>query len=133
MQSAINIESVDKYIASFPEPTGKLLKEMREIILKNAPEAEEYIGYQMPAYKLHGVLAYFAGYKHHIGFYPSTSGIENFKEELSVYKGAKGSVQFPLDKPLPVKLITRIIKFRVKENIDKSRLKQLSMKSGTGK
>jgi uncharacterized protein YdhG (YjbR/CyaY superfamily) len=77
----------------------------------------------MPAYKLNGILVWFAGYKNHIGFYPMASGIETFKKELSVYKGAKGSVQFPLNKPIPLALITKIVKFRVKENLEKAKNK----------
>lgn len=116
---------VDEYIATFPPPTQELLEQMRSTILKAAPGVEEVIGYKMPAYRLHGVLLYFAGYKAHIGFYPSGSGIEAFKKELSVYKGAKGSVQFPLDQPLPVALITKIVKLRVKENLEKAKEKEL--------
>ncbi len=116
---------VDRYIADFPPPTQELLEQMRHTILKAAPGAEEVIAYKMPAYRLHGVLMYFAGYKGHIGFYPSGSGIEAFKKELSVYKGAKGSVQFPLDKPLPLALITKIVKLRVKENLEKAKEKEL--------
>lgn len=108
---------VDEYIARFPSGTKKLLRQMRSAIRKTAPGAEEVISYQMPAYKLNGMLVFFAGYEHHIGFYPSGSGIAAFKKELSVYKGAKGSVQFPLDKPLPLQLITRIVKLRVAENL----------------
>jgi uncharacterized protein YdhG (YjbR/CyaY superfamily) len=114
------ITTVDQYIASFPGPTKKLLKQVRATILKTCPEAEEQISYQMPAYKYLGVLAYFAGYKNHIGFYPTALGIEKFKKELSIYKGAKGSVQFPLDQPLPLKLIADIISFRVKQNLQKA-------------
>ncbi len=116
---------IDRYIADFPAPTQGLLEQMRHTILKAAPGAEEVIGYKMPAYRLHGVLVYFAGYKGHIGFYPSGSGIEAFKKELSVYKGAKGSVQFPLDQPLPIALITKIVKLRVKENLEKAKEKEL--------
>lgn len=104
---------------------------MRDAILKAAPDAEEVIGYKMPAYRLQGVLLYFAGYKGHIGFYPSGSAIEAFKQELSVYKGAKGSVQFPLDKPLPVSLITKMVKLRVKENLEKA--KEKALKQGAKK
>ncbi len=118
---------IDQYIAGFPTPTQELLEQMRSTILKAAPGAEEIIGYKMPAYRLHGVLLYFAGYKAHIGFYPSGSGIEAFKKELSVYKGAKGSVQFPLDKPLPVALIKKIVKLRVKENLEKAKEKEMKM------
>ncbi len=116
---------IDHYIAAFPPPTQNLLEQMRSTILKAAPGAEEVIGYKMPAYRLHGVLVYFAGYKGHIGFYPSGSGIASFKKKLSVYKGAKGSVQFPLDQPLPVSLITKIVKLRVKENLEKAKEKEL--------
>lgn len=120
---------VDRYIAAFPPPTQNLLEQMRSTILKAAPGVEEVIGYKMPAYRLHGVLVYFAGYKGHIGFYPSGSGIAAFKKELSVYKGAKGSVQFPLDEPLPVSLITKIVKLRVKENLEKAKEKELKKSS----
>lgn len=115
---------VDRYILAFPPSTQELLEQMRSAILKAAPGAEEVIGYKMPSYRQHGVLLYFAGYKGHIGFYPSGSGIEAFKKELSVYKGAKGSVQFPLDKALPLALITKIVKFRVKENLEKLKEKE---------
>ncbi len=124
---------IDHYIADFPPPTRELLEQLRSTILKAAAGAEEVIGYKMPAYRLHGVLLYFAGYKGHIGFYPSGSGIEAFKKELSVYKGAKGSVQFPLDKPLPVALITKIVKFRVKENLEKAKEKELKKRAGKKK
>jgi uncharacterized protein YdhG (YjbR/CyaY superfamily) len=111
--------NVDSYIASFPEHTREWLQQMRNIIKAAAPNAEETISYQMPAYKLNGMLVYFAGYKNHIGFYPTASGIAAFQKELSVYKGAKGSVQFPLDKPLPGTLIRKIVKFRLKQNMEK--------------
>lgn len=120
---------VDRYIAAFPPPTQNLLEQMRSTILKAAPGVEEVIGYKMPAYRLHDVLVYFAGYKGHIGFYPSGSGIAAFKKELSVYKGAKGSVQFPLDEPLPISLITKIVKLRVKENLEKAKEKELKKSS----
>jgi len=116
--------NVDQYIAAFPVETQKLLTQVRETIRKIAPEAEEVISYQMPAYKLNGMLVYFAGYKNHIGFYPTGSGIQAFKKELSVYKGAKGSVQFPLDKPLPIALISEIVKFRKIENLQKAEAKK---------
>lgn len=114
---------VDAYIAGFPKPTQTLLKKIRAVIRKAAPEAEEGIGYQMPAYKFHGPLVYFAGYDHHIGLYPGAAGIANFKKEVASYKTAKGSVQFPLDKPLPVDLVARIVAFRVKENGVKAKAK----------
>lgn len=108
---------VDEYIAGFPKETQTLLKQLRAAIMKAAPGAEEVISYQMPAYRYNGMLVYFAGYKNHIGFYPGAAGIEAFKKELSTFKGAKGSVQFPLEKPLPVQLITKIVAFRVKQNL----------------
>jgi uncharacterized protein YdhG (YjbR/CyaY superfamily) len=114
---------IDNYIAGFHESTQKLLEQLRETIRKAAPEAEEVISYKMPAFKLKGILVYFAGYKNHIGFYPGASGIEAFKKDLSGYKGAKGSVQFPLDKPLPLRLITRIVKFRVIEDLQRAKTK----------
>jgi uncharacterized protein YdhG (YjbR/CyaY superfamily) len=118
-----NFKNVAEYISLFPENVRPLLQQMHVTILKAAPKAEEVISYQMPAYKYFGILVYFAGYKNHIGFYPTASGIEVFKKELSVYKGAKGSVQFPLDKPLPVSLITKIVKFKLKENVEKEKSK----------
>jgi len=119
----IETNDIDKYIAGFPEHTRKLLQQLRATIRKSAPDAEEVINYRMPAYRLHGMLVYFAGYKNHIGFYPTSLGIEAFKNELALYKGAKGSVQFPLDKPLPIELIMKIIKFRVRENQEKAKNK----------
>lgn len=116
-------DTIDEYIASFPAETQILLEQMRSIIQKAAPKAEECISYQMPAYKLHGALVYFAGYQKHIGFYPTSSGIRVFQDEISNYKNSKGAVQFPLDKKLPVALITKIVKYRVKENIEKASLK----------
>lgn len=125
------INDVDKYIAGFPPSTQKIMEQLRATIMKAAPEAEEVISYQMPAYKYHGMLVYFAGYKSHIGFYPTPSGIEKFKEELSVFKGAKGSVQFPLDKPLPLQLIAKIVAFRVKDNLEMAELKSIKKKLKT--
>lgn len=116
--------NVDFYIAGFPEKVKERLLELREIIRKAAPEAKEVISYQMPAYKFHGMLAYFAGYKKHIGFYPTGSGIENFKQKLTAYKTSKGTVQFPLDQPLPAELITEIVKFRIAENLERENVKR---------
>ncbi len=115
-------ENVDEYINSFPKETQKYLKQMRAAIKKAAPKAEEGIGYKMPAYKLNDrPLVYFAGYAKHIGFYATPTGHKEFKKELSVYKEGKGSVQFPLDEPLPIALITKIVKFRVQENLAKAK------------
>lgn len=116
-------DNVDMYINGFSTNIQKLLKQLRTIIVKAAPEAEEVLSYHMPAYKYHGMLLYFAAHTQHIGFYPMPSAIETFKEELSVYKTTKGSVQFTQDKPLPVKLITRIVIFRMKENLVKAEMK----------
>ncbi|MBK7761795.1 MAG: DUF1801 domain-containing protein [Bacteroidetes bacterium] len=117
----IKFQNVDDYIASFPDETQVLLIQMRATILKAAPKALEGISYGMPAYKFHGVLVYFAGYKKHIGFYPSTSGIANFQQEIAMFKNSKGAIQFPLSKPLPLKLVTTITKFRAAENLAKTR------------
>lgn len=114
---------VDAYIAGFPKSTQALLNKIRAVIRKAAPGAEEGIGYRIPAYKFHGPLVYFAGYDHHIGFYPGAAGIAHFKKEAAAYKSAKGTVQFPLDKPLPVDLVARIVAFRVQENGLKAKAK----------
>ena len=110
------VKSIDDYIRSFPAPARKKLRELRAVINKLAPEAEEKISYRIPAFFLNGALVYFAAYEGHIGFYPTASGIRAFKAEISKYKHAKGSVQFPLTEPLPVALIKSIVKFRVEEN-----------------
>ncbi len=111
---------IDKYIVASPANVQKILQQVRETIRKAAPQAEETINYGIPTFKLNGNLVHFAAFKNHIGFYPAPSGIEAFKKELSAYKGAKGSVQFPLDQPMPLALITKIVKFRVKENMKKA-------------
>lgn len=116
-------ESIDDYIATFPTEVQEILKTLRQVIREAAPDAKEKISYQMPAFVLHGNLVYFAAYKKHIGFYPGASGVEAFKAELSEYKGAKGSVQFPIGKPLPYELISRIVTFRIAENIKKAEAK----------
>ena len=117
-------KDTDEYIAGFPKEVQTLLEQVRAIIKKAAPKAEEVISYGMPAFKLNGMLVWFAAYRNHIGFYPKVSGIESFKKELSIYKGAKGSVQFPVDKPLPLGLITKIVKFRVTENLQNAKMKK---------
>lgn len=116
--------SVDEYISSFSGETKNLLIQLRETIQMAAPGAEEKTSYGMPVYKMKGVLVYFAAWKNHIGFYPSVSGIESFKRELSAYPISKGTVQFPLDKPLPLGLIEKIVQFRVYENLKKAELKK---------
>ena len=120
---ANNISDMDSYIASFPEDIQPMLQQLRATIKKAAPESQEVISYQMPAFKYHGILVYFAAYKNHIGFYPTGSGIEAFKNEISSYKGGKGTLRFPFTKPLPLDLVFRIIEYRVKENKAKAELK----------
>lgn len=112
-----SFSSIDAYIASFPKEIQAILESLRATVRAVAPDAEEKISYQMPTFALHGNLVHFAAFKNHIGFYPAPSGIEEFKQELSKYKGAKGSVQFPIDEPLPMDLIRRIVQFRVAENL----------------
>jgi uncharacterized protein YdhG (YjbR/CyaY superfamily) len=116
----VGFNSIDEYIATFPEETQKILEDLRATIKAAAPDADERISYQMPTFALEGNLVHFAAWKNHIGFYPTSSGTQAFKKELSIYKGAKGSVKFPIDKPLPLKLISRIVKFRVAENQKKA-------------
>lgn len=111
--------TIDEYMATFPEEIQKLLKELRTTIKAAAPDAEEKISYQMPTFFLNGNLVHFAAHKNHIGFYPTPAGIQAFKDELSIYASSKGAVQFPLDKPMPLKLISKIVKFRVAENLKK--------------
>ena len=115
--------NIDEYVADFPAGVREDLEAIRATIRKAAPDAEETISYQMPAFILEGNLVYFAAFKKHIGFYPRTTAIRKFKKELAAYEGAKGSVRFPLDKPIPIGLITRIVKFRVKENLDRAKAK----------
>jgi uncharacterized protein YdhG (YjbR/CyaY superfamily) len=116
---ATTTETIDTYIASFPKDVQAILQTLRKTIRASAPQAKECIKYGIPTFTLHGNLVHFGGYKHHIGFYLAPSGIEAFKKELSVYKTAKGSIQFPLDKPLPLALIKKIVALRVRENTEK--------------
>jgi uncharacterized protein YdhG (YjbR/CyaY superfamily) len=115
------MEKIDQYISGFPEEIQEILQRMREAIRQAAPEAEETISYGIPTFKLNGNLVHFAGYQNHIGFYPGTSGIQAFAKEFKGLNQAKGSVQFPLDKPIPYALIKRVVKFRVKENTGKAK------------
>ena len=114
---------IDAYISGYPEAIRKLLQEIRDTIKKAAPQAEEVISYGMPAFRQNGMLVWYAAFKNHIGFYPIPSGIEAFKDELSAFNGTKGSIHFPLDKPLPVDLISRIVSFRLTENMIKESAK----------
>jgi uncharacterized protein YdhG (YjbR/CyaY superfamily) len=117
-------KSIDEYVDKFPESVRERLEKIRATIQRAAPKAEETISYGIPAFKLNGLLVWFAAFKGHIGFYPRKSAIIAFQEELSVYKGAKGSVQFPFDEPLPIGLVSRIVKFRVKENLASNKKRQ---------
>lgn len=114
-------ENVDQYIERFPPDVRDLLEQMRKTIRAAAPNAEESISYAIPSYKLNGILVHFAAFSKHIGFYPGAGGIAAFAEELAGYKTSKGTVQFPIGRPLPVKLVSQIVKFRVKQNLEKSR------------
>ena len=116
--------NINEYLMDFPEETQILLEQVRATIQKAAPAAEEKISYGIPTFYLKGNLVHFAGYKHHIGFYPGATGIKAFQKEISSYKNAKGSVQFPLDKPMPLALITKIVKYRVKQNLEKAKTKK---------
>jgi uncharacterized protein YdhG (YjbR/CyaY superfamily) len=116
-------KTIDDYIAGFPAEIQEILKILRATIRKAAPAAEEKISYQMSTFTLKGNLVHFAAFKNHIGFYPVPSGIEAFRDELSGYHQGRGSVQFPIDKPLPLSLITQIVKFRVQENLEKAAAK----------
>lgn len=116
---AIKPESIDEYIAGFPEDIKGILQEIRTLIQKTIPEATEKISYGMPTFYLNGNLVHFAAYKNHIGFYPTPSGLEAFKEAVSKYKHSKGAVQFPIDKPMPLELIVQIVKYRRLINLGK--------------
>jgi uncharacterized protein YdhG (YjbR/CyaY superfamily) len=116
-------KTIDEYIAGFPPDVQAILQEIRRTIREAAPEAQEAIKYRMPTFTLKGNLVHFAAFKKHIGLYPTPTGVEEFKNELSAYKGAKGSVQFPLDKPIPYGLISRIVRFRVGETLRRAQVK----------
>ncbi len=115
----LNYKTVDEYINIFPKNVQDKLLQMRRAIKEAAPEAEEKISYRMPAYFKNGPLVYFAAFKSHIGFYPTASGTEAFKEEFMPYKSGKGSVQFPMGEPLPIELVKRVVKFKIEDNAKK--------------
>jgi uncharacterized protein YdhG (YjbR/CyaY superfamily) len=115
--------TIDQYIAGYPREVEAVLRKLRQTIRKAAPEAGEAIKYGIPTFTLNGNLVHFGGFKNHVSFFPTSKGIEQFKKELSAYEGSKGTVRFPLDKPIPYGLISRIVKFRVKSNLQKSLLK----------
>ena len=121
-------ETVDQYIAAFPADVKTRMQQIRKTIKAAAPKANELISYQMPGYKYFGMLVYFAAFKNHIGFYPGAGGVLEFYKELSSFRSAKGSVQFPHDRPIPFEIISKIVKFRVKQNEEK-----ISLKKSNGK
>ena len=116
----------DEYISSQPEKVREGLQQIRQIVKDVSPEAEEVISYQMPAFKFHGILLYYAAFKNHFSIFPKTDAIVTFKEKLKGYEVTKGTIHFPYGKPLPTELISEIVKFRVKENLDKKQLKELA-------
>ncbi|QJD84582.1 iron chaperone [Cohnella herbarum] len=122
-------ESIDHYISHFPPEVREILRTLRKVIRDAAPDAKEKISYQMPTFEQQGNLVHFAAYKNHIGFYPGANGIHEFQPELAGYKGAKGSVQFPIDKPLPYELIRRIVQFRIVDNRRRAEAKTAKQKS----
>ena len=117
-------KEIDKFIAAYPEEVQAVLNKVRATIREAAPGAEETINYGIPTFTLNGNLVHFSAFKTHIGFYPTPSGVEKFKKDLAKYEGAKGSVKFPLDQPIPYELIEKIVKFRVKENLAKAEAKK---------
>lgn len=121
-------KEVSSYIANCPVMVQEVLEKLRSTIREAAPEAEEMISYKMPAYKYHGMLVYFAAFKNHIGFYATPTGHKEFEKELAPYKQGKGSVQFPLNQPMPLLLIAKIVKFRVQENLTNFKNKENSKK-----
>lgn len=123
-KECVSHKNIDDYIASFPPDIQAILEKIRTTVRKAAPDAEESITYRIPTFALKGNLVHFGAFKKHIGFYPTPSGIEKFKDELAVYEHAKGSVKFPLDQPIPYNLIAKIVKFRVKENLTNAKEKR---------
>jgi uncharacterized protein YdhG (YjbR/CyaY superfamily) len=120
-ESEKRIDTIDDYIKKYPSDVQATLKKIRQAIKESAPAAREAIGYGMPTFKLNGNLVHFAAYKNHIGFYPTSSGIAAFEKELNPYKTSKGAVQFPIDEPIPYDLIKKIVKYRVKEQNEKTK------------
>lgn len=118
-------QSVDDYVSSQPAGISEKLQSLRAVIKQEAPEAQELISYNMPAYKLKGVLLYFGVHSHHIGFYPTPSAIDKFSKALAAYQTSKGAIQFPAEDPLPLELVSKIVRFRVKENLEKAKSKAL--------
>lgn len=122
--STIKFKTVDEYMSTVQEDVVGVLLKLRQTIKQAAPEAEELISYNIPAFRFHGILVMYAAYKSHIGFYPTPFVIESFKDQLDGYKISKGAIQFPLDKPLPVNLINDMVRFKIEDNLEKERLKK---------
>jgi uncharacterized protein YdhG (YjbR/CyaY superfamily) len=122
--TSTKFKTVDEYLSSLPANTKGILEEVRKAIKQAAPQAEELISYNMPAFTLHGRLVYYAAFKNHVGFYPVSSAIKAFQSELSDYKTSKGTIQFPIERPIPYGVITKIVKFRVRENLEKAKVKK---------
>ncbi len=118
----MNINSIDEYIAGFPEETQKILQEIRAAIKAFVPDAEEHISYKMPAFKVNGrYFIHFSAWKNHIGMYPIPAGNEAFQKQIEPYRSAKSSLNFPLDKPMPIQLIGKVVKFRIAENLQRTK------------
>jgi uncharacterized protein YdhG (YjbR/CyaY superfamily) len=128
MQTALKFKTVDEYLSAFTGDTRGLLEKLRTTIRQAAPRAEELVSYNMPAFRLHGVLVYYAAYKAHIGFYPTSSPIRVFKNELEGYKTSKGAIRFPIQDGIPVALVKKIVKFRINENLEKMKAKEIRKK-----
>ncbi|MZQ80707.1 hypothetical protein GQF01_00870 [Paenibacillus sp. 5J-6] len=121
MKEKISYTSIDEYIAAFPPEIQEILQKLREVIKESAPDAKERISYAMPTFEQHGNLVHFAAFKNHIGFYPAPDGINQFQDEVAEYHASKGTLQFPLGKPIPYELISRIVKYRVARNLEKAK------------
>ena len=130
---SVRFSSIDQYIATFPETTRVILESLRAAIHAASPEASETISYQMPAFAMNGILVYFAAHNNHIGFYPTASGMQAFAAELSAYETSKGAIRFPIEHPLPLDLISQIVKFRVAENFQRAQAKTAKRKSVSSK
>lgn len=117
-------QTIDEYVKTFPKNIQKILGTVRQVIKKSAPVAEEAISYQIPTFKLNGNLVHFAAFKNHIGFYPGAEAVKIFQEEIASYKSSKGAIQFPIDKPMPLTLIRKIVEYRVKVNSAKTKKKR---------
>ncbi|MBP1966450.1 iron chaperone [Paenibacillus aceris] len=128
MKEKITFSSIDEYISTFSPEVQEILQKLREVIKESAPDAKEKISYAMPTFEQHGNLVHFAAFKNHIGFYPAPDGINEFQDEVAEYHSSKGTLQFPLGKPIPYELIGRIVKYRVARNLEKAKAKRAGKK-----